>query len=67
MSGTILKNTNYIVGFCVYTGEHTKIMLNSEPGFIKRSNLDKYLSTFIFYILIVQIVACFVISLVASY
>ena len=67
MSGTSLKNTNWIVGFCVYTGVHTKIMLNSEGGSIKRSNLDKYLSMFIFYILMAQIISCIVIALVASF
>ena len=66
MNETSLKNTKWVLGFCVYTGVDTKIMLNAEKGSIKRSKLDRNLSTFIFYILCAQIVSCSVIAIIAS-
>jgi len=32
MNGTSLKNTRWVLGFCVYTGVDTKLMLNAEKG-----------------------------------
>ena len=35
--GAVLKNTDYVIGICVYTGSHTKIMLNSCKSRVKYS------------------------------
>ena len=32
LKGANLKNTEWVIGMCVYTGDETKIMLNSQKG-----------------------------------
>ncbi len=32
LRGTKVKNVDYVIGVCVYTGHHTKIMLNSSKS-----------------------------------
>ena len=32
LKGASLANTDWVVALCCYTGEETKIMLNSQPG-----------------------------------
>eukprot|EP00340_Litonotus_pictus_P008976 CAMPEP_0170518900 /NCGR_PEP_ID=MMETSP0209-20121228/4493_1 /TAXON_ID=665100 ORGANISM="Litonotus pictus, Strain P1" /NCGR_SAMPLE_ID=MMETSP0209 /ASSEMBLY_ACC=CAM_ASM_000301 /LENGTH=1203 /DNA_ID=CAMNT_0010804651 /DNA_START=222 /DNA_END=3830 /DNA_ORIENTATION=+ len=39
LKGCTLRNTDYILGIAVYTGHSTKIMKNSKPPEIKRSNV----------------------------
>jgi magnesium-transporting ATPase (P-type) len=51
----------------VYTGIETRIILNSEAGKIKRSNLDRHLNKFFIYIFLFQILCCLVVSLMATY
>jgi magnesium-transporting ATPase (P-type) len=55
MNGTVLKNTSWIVAVCVFTGNDTRMMMNSQQGANKRSNLDKTMNTFILYIVAFQI------------
>ena len=47
MNGTSLKNTDWMIGCCVFTGEDTKLLLNSEKGHVKSSNLDKTLNKYL--------------------
>lgn len=35
LRGAFLRNTKWIIGIAVYTGQDTKIMLNAEPGRFK--------------------------------
>jgi phospholipid-transporting ATPase len=35
LRGAFLRNTKWILGVAVYTGEDTKIMRNAEPGRFK--------------------------------
>jgi len=35
LRGAFLRNTKWIIGVVVYTGEDTKIMRNAEPSRIK--------------------------------
>lgn len=41
LQGCVLRNTKWIIGFVVFTGVETKIMLNSKKAKMKRSNVDK--------------------------
>lgn len=41
LRGCSLKNTEYIYGMVIYTGHHTKIMLNSVASKPKSSTLEK--------------------------
>jgi magnesium-transporting ATPase (P-type) len=40
MKGAVLKNTDYAIGFVVYTGLDTKLMMNSQKVRFKQSKLD---------------------------
>jgi len=44
LKGANLKNTNWVLGMCVYSGNDTKIMLNSQKGRQKMSYLETMLN-----------------------
>ena len=58
LRGSSLKNTEWVVGICVYTGHQTKIMLNSPKSRTKYSNLEKGTNRQIIIIFILQWVLC---------
>ena len=47
LKGISLRNTEWIIGACVYTGHDTKIMKNSANSVIKRSKNQKQLNYFV--------------------
>lgn len=53
LRGAFLRNTSYIVGCVVYTGEDTKIMRNAEPSRIKSSTIEDSMNKLILGILCV--------------
>ena len=52
LKGTNLKNTEWVLGFAVYTGEDTRLMQNSQKGHVKMSNVEKQMNDFVIQILI---------------
>jgi phospholipid-transporting ATPase len=58
LRGSSLKNTGWIVGFAVYTGHETKIMLNSSKSKTKYSALESSMNTQIIYIFFLQLLIC---------
>jgi len=40
LKGSILKNTEWIIGFVVYTGNETKLMMNAKEGTFKTSKVE---------------------------
>lgn len=42
--GSVLRNAESVVGVCVYTGHHTKIMLNSCKSRVKYSTMERYMN-----------------------
>lgn len=66
LRGAFLRNTKYIIGCVVYTGEDTKIMRNAEPSRIKSSTIEESMNKLILGILCVQIISC-LISAILSY
>lgn len=62
LKGANLKNTDWIVGLCVFSGDQTKIMLNSQKGRQKMSHLEMGINRLVINIIIVQ---CIVSSLLA--
>lgn len=58
LRGSSLKNTDWIVGFVVYTGHETKIMLNSPKSNQKTSKLESQMNKEIIYIFVLQVVLC---------
>ena len=45
LRGCCLKNTDWLIGVCVYTGSETKIMLNSTSSRSKKSRLELDMNT----------------------
>ena len=57
LKGASLKNTKWIIGFVVYSGEDTRIMMNSIFKTNRKvAKIDKQLNSFIFQIFSVQII-----------
>mmetsp|Transcript_42776 Transcript_42776/g.49579 ORF Transcript_42776/g.49579 Transcript_42776/m.49579 type:complete len:2326 (+) Transcript_42776:18-6995(+) len=64
MRGSILRNTEWIVGLVVYAGKHTKYMLNSNYNTSKFSyfegHIRRYILCTIFFVLILSAVSVIV-------
>jgi magnesium-transporting ATPase (P-type) len=45
LRGCTLRNTRWVVGFVVFTGKDTKLMLNNKPPVFKRSSVERYVSS----------------------
>ena len=58
LRGCVLKNTDYITGFVIYTGHDTKIMLNSKSAPSKASQILKKMNKMLYTILALQFVIC---------
>ena len=56
----------WILGVTVYTGQDTKIMKNADEGKPKVSNIDRMSNKLIFYILLIQIGCCLLLSILFS-
>jgi phospholipid-transporting ATPase len=59
LRGCVLKNTDYVTGFVIYTGHETKIMLNSKAAPSKASQVLKKMNKMLYTILTLQAVICF--------
>ena len=55
LKGSSLRNTEWIIGACVYTGHDTKIMKNSASSVIKRSKNQKQLNYFVLVSMVIQL------------
>ncbi|KAJ1560286.1 hypothetical protein HK096_009328, partial [Nowakowskiella sp. JEL0078] len=60
LRGCILRNTEWVVGLVVYTGEDTKIMLNSGETPSKRSLVERKMNPFIMVNLGFLVIMCVV-------
>ncbi|KAJ3270267.1 hypothetical protein HK104_004961, partial [Borealophlyctis nickersoniae] len=65
LRGCILRNTKWVIGLAVYTGEDSKIMMNSGATPSKRSKIDRQMNPQVllsFLLLCVMCLICAVIS-----
>ena len=58
--GAVLKNSKWIIGIATYTGEHSKIMLNSNPPRSKQSQIECKTNNLILCILAFELLCCVV-------
>ena len=58
LKGSILKNTNWIIGIVIYTGMKNKIILNSKKPRMKMSKIEKTLNYFLSFVFIFLIILC---------
>ena len=64
LKGSILKNTNWIIGIVAYTGMSNKIILNSKKPRLKMSKVEinlNYFLVMVFFILIICCIGCSII------
>ena len=55
LRGAILKNTKYIYGLVVFTGKHSKLMMNSRNPPTKRSKVEKITNKMILILFLAQL------------
>ena len=58
LKGAKLKNTDYIYGIVLYTGNYNKIMLNSKKPRMKYSSVEKLMNKLLIIIFCFQILLC---------
>jgi magnesium-transporting ATPase (P-type) len=46
-----LKNTEWIVGFVLFTGDDTKLMMNSQKSRFKQSKMEIRMNSLVLYII----------------
>ncbi len=56
LRGSRLRNTQWIYGFCVYTGHESKLLMNSTKAPLKRSTLDKETNMQIIFLFVILVV-----------
>ena len=62
LKGSILRNSNWIIGVIVYTGMNNKIILNSKNPRTKISKVEKKMNSYLIYVFIFLIVSCLICS-----
>ncbi|XP_024528142.1 probable phospholipid-transporting ATPase IA [Selaginella moellendorffii] len=58
LRGATLRNTHWIIGAVVYTGEDTKCMLNTIPSRTKISQLEYNLNFLVMIMFVIQVAIC---------
>ena len=54
LKGSKLKNTDWVIGAVVYTGEDTKIMRNADKSKFKMSNIERTVNSLILQIILLE-------------
>lgn len=60
LRGSSLRNTDWVIGFVVYAGHQTKIMMNSSSARFKKSKLDRQTNSQIIQVFFVQCMLCLI-------
>ena len=60
LRGAMLRNTKWVIGAVVYTGNDTKIMRNSSIYRYKQSNIERVLNNLLFVVLGFEVICCVV-------
>lgn len=63
LKGANLKNTPWVVGFCVFTGEDTRLMMNAQDSRVKLSALEKKLNEFVIGMVVLEFCICVAIAI----
>ena len=62
LKGSILKNTNWIIGIVLYSGMNNKIILNSKMPRTKMSIIEKKMNKYLIGIFIILMILCAICS-----
>jgi magnesium-transporting ATPase (P-type) len=63
LKGSVLKNTNWIAGFVLYTGMNNKIILNSKRPRTKISLIENKMNKYLIGIFFLLIILCIICSI----
>ncbi|CDW78607.1 phospholipid-translocating p-type flippase family protein [Stylonychia lemnae] len=66
LRGSSLKNTEFVIGFIVYAGHQTKIMMNSTGAKFKMSRIERETNKQILIVFIVQVICCFIGAIIGT-
>ena len=67
LKGSILRNTNWIIGVILYTGMNNKIVLNSKKPPSKISKIEKIMNRFLCIIFIFLSICCLCSTIMYNY
>ena len=67
LKGSVLRNTNWIVGLIIYTGMNNKIILNSKKPRMKVSKIETNMNYYLIFVLFFLILCCLICSLMHNY
>ena len=67
LKGSILKNTNWIVGIVIYTGMNNKIILNSKSPRMKMSTIEIKMNKCLVGIFLFLVICCVICSVLYYY
>ena len=62
LKGSVLKNTNWIIGIVIYTGMNNKIILNSKMPRTKMSIIEKKMNKYLIGIFMILMILCAICS-----
>ena len=66
LTGSVLKNTNWIVGVCVYTGDDTKLRQSTAVSRYKMSRIEQLLNRYIIGVILAELCLCMVAGIMES-
>lgn len=66
LKGSNLRNTDFVYGLVVYTGHHTKVMMNSAKPRRKISDLESLMNKSILIILVAQFFLAIVAAIIGT-
>ena len=67
LKGSVLRNTNWIVGIIIYTGMNNKIILNSKKPKMKVSKIETNMNYYLIFVLFFLILCCVFCALMHNY
>ena len=67
LKGTQLTNTEWVIGFVVYTGKETRIMMNSAEGNVKVSDVERTMNLFTIYIVSTLTILTLVLAILGGF
>lgn len=66
LRGSCLRNTDWVMGICVYSGHETKIMKNGSNAKSKTSKITKQTNSYIIVTMVIQLVLSIVAAVITS-
>ncbi|KAI8982302.1 hypothetical protein BDF20DRAFT_834937 [Mycotypha africana] len=66
LRGCVLRNTGWVIGLALFTGNDTKIMLNSGKTPSKRSKIEKATNPYVIVNFVLLLILCLICSIAAS-